>query len=200
MTDDDIERQIDRIIENAKKQNEAAAKLQNSQANNQESSQVKTPDPAAADDEPLEIDAAVDKEPDSLTEQYAKANNETTDEEKKDNQGKEGETDGKKDKFKEKFRLKIERFSRLIADGEKFAYDKLKAPYRPEYYDETKDDIDIIIQNRLTLVSEYGDILNLAFDLVGHAVSSGLEMREQTNTKTDQENKNPGTGARPKWF
>lgn len=112
----------------------------------------------------------------------------------KTEQGKEGAAEGEKEKgndidkkepgFKKKFRLKIERFSRLIADGEKFAYEKLNAPYKDEYGEETKEDFDEIIENRLTLMSEYGDVLNLMFDLVGHAVDSGLEARRKTSTIT----------------
>lgn len=100
--------------------------------------------------------------------------------------------------FKKKFRLKIERFSRMVADGERFAYNKMKAPYKAEYGEETKEDIDEIIQNRLTVMSEYGDILNLVFDLVGHAVDSGLEVRQ--NAEIEKETQISKNVKNSKWF
>jgi hypothetical protein len=175
--------------------------------------------------EPLILDEADTSVTDGLTEQYKKAVEDKmkdVDPGRPDGRtpgsrapggdpGSEGDKEGAEDKGdkksgedkddkggkKKKFRLKLERFARMIADGEKIAYNKLKAPYREEYYTETTEDVDEIIQNRLEFVSEYGDILNLVFDLVGHAVSSGIEM--QSNNKTDENTKNSNVKL-GKWF
>lgn len=153
--------------------------------------------------EPLEIDAEVADEKDTLTAQYKKAADEkaaraggdSMDENKGSGEKEKGV--GEEKPFVRKFRLKIERFARLFAEGEKLAYARLNAPYKEVYAQETTEDINFIIENRIALVSEYGDVLNLAFDLVGHAVESGLEARVGPGA---QQKQNGNTGGGKKWF
>jgi hypothetical protein len=150
--------------------------------------------------EPIEVmkDSANN---DKLQSQYAAAAEAQEGQEKEGNkEGSGGKEGDKKEGIKKKFSIKLGRLASIVAGAEKMTYKKLQAPYHEEWFNETKEDVEEIIEARLVLVSEYGDILTLAIDLGSHAIDAGLEARAE-NKKEEEKQKEEQSQERPAgWF
>lgn len=166
---------------------------------------------AATVNEPVEVEAAtIDN--DTLTAQYQNLQNDSAPDAEGKGEGAgegEGAQEGQErgqaaETIKKKFRVKLDRLARLVAEAEKAAYMRLKAPYKDEYFGETLEDTQAIIETRFEVVSEYGDILNLlVFDFVGHAVDSAATAASNKTEKAQGESQAQGAGqfqGGNRWF
>lgn len=115
---------------------------------------------------------------------------------KEQEQQEQGET--LKDKITKKIKIKLGRFGQTVADSEQFVYYKYNlndamadAEVEAERK-ETKEDIDMLIENRLKLVSEFGDVINVVIDIFSHIATRAF--RIYGNKKNNAQNNMNGNG------
>ena len=115
---------------------------------------------------------------------------------KEQEQQEQGET--LKDKITKKIKIKLGRFGQTVADSEQFVYYKydlnnvmVDAEVEAERR-ETKEDMDMLIENRLKLVSEFGDVINVVIDIFSHIATRAF--RIYGNKKNNAQNNMNGNG------
>lgn len=107
----------------------------------------------------------------------------------------EGENDTMKQKIEKKIKIKLGRFGQTIADSEQFVFYKYDlnnvmsdAEVEAERQ-ETKEDVDLLIENRLKIVSEFGDIINVVIDIFSHIATRAMRIygnkKGNNNTKVN---------------
>lgn len=94
------------------------------------------------------------------------------------------------EKATKKIRVKLNRFGLLIAEAEQFVYEKYKLNQlmTPEEIHNEKveinEDMDLLIDTRVKVLSHYGDIINIVIDMLAHVVTRAFRFYQRKNGKT----------------
>lgn len=88
--------------------------------------------------------------------------------------------------------IKLGRFGNVVADSEQFVYFKtdINRVMNDEEVEaerkETKDDVDLLIQNRFKLVSEFGDVINVVIDFLSHIATRAFRIYGMKKQQQDE--------------